>query len=275
MREPAPGSADPVGGLKMPASCPGGQHGAVDVNEGVAAARRFVVNGAGGRFVPGALRPRQQQDVRVGGVSCDRFAQRPDRGTVAERRALHAAARVRQELAGDGELARELRVPGLELPSQALHGEVRADPRHHFVALERLRDEVDRTHLEPTNLVLGVIQGRQKDHCRLAGLRIFLETAARLVAVDPGHDDVEQDQQRVDPPRHLDRAFPASRHEQPVAAAVERVAQHVEVGDVVVDQQDPIGIFGRLRGGCVHGHWTPVPIRARSCVARARASSYS
>ena len=47
------------------------------------------------------------------------------------------------------------------------------------------------------------------------------------------------------PARHLDRALSAARHEQPVAAAVERVAQHVEIRGVVVDQQDPVGIIGR------------------------------
>ena len=203
------------------------------------------MDGASCCLVPRTLRAGQQQDFRVGGVSCDRFAQRPDRGAVAEQRAFYPAARVRQELLRHRQLARELRVPGLELPSQPLHGEVRVDARDHFVALKRLGDEVDRAHLEPAHLVLGLVQGRKKDHRSLAGFGVLLEAPARLVPVDPGHDDVEQDQQRMYSTRHLDGALTAPGHEQPVASTVERVAQHVEVRDVIVDQQDPIGIFGR------------------------------
>ena len=47
----------------------------------------------------------------------------------------------------------------------------------------------------------------------------------------------------MNPARHLDGVLSAPRHEQPVAAAVERVAQDVEVRGVVIDQQDAVGIF--------------------------------
>jgi hypothetical protein len=51
---------------------------------------------------------------------------------------------------------------------------------------------------------------------------------------------------------HVDGALAASRHEQAIAAAIERVTQHVEIRDVIVDQQDTVGIFGRRGLGCVH-----------------------
>ena len=221
------------------------EHRAVHVDEGLPAAGRFVVDRAGGRLVASALRSRQQQDIRVRRVSCHRFPQRADHGAVAEQRAFHPAPRIHQQFLRDAQLARELRVPGLELPPQPLEGEVRVDPRDHLLTLKGLGDEVDRADFEAPDLVLGLVEGRQEDHRRLARLGIRLEAPARLVSVDPGHHDVEQHQQRTNSPRHLDRTLAAARHEQPVAAAVQRVAQHVEIRHVVVDEEDPIGIIGR------------------------------
>src|SRR5262249_3833631 len=86
----------------------------------------------------------------------------------------------------------------------------------------------------------------------LAGFRVLLEAPAGLVAVDPWHHDVEQDEQWVYPASHLDGALPAASHEQPVPPALERVAQNVKVGGVVVDQQDPVGGFGGRGWGFVH-----------------------
>ena len=135
---------------------------------------------------PAPCGPVSSRRLRVRGVVGNRLAQRPNRGAVAEQRAIHAPPRVGEEFLRDGQLARELCVPCLELPPQPLQGEVRINPRDDFVTLKGLGDEVDRAHLEPAYLVLGFVQRRQKDDRRLPGFRILLEAPARLVAVDPG-----------------------------------------------------------------------------------------
>ena len=47
----------------------------------------------------------------------------------------------------------------------------------------------------------------------------------------------------MNPACHFDGVLAAPRHEQPVAAAVERVTQDIEVRGVVIDQQDAVGIL--------------------------------
>ena len=61
----------------------------------------------------------------------------------------------------------------------------------------------------PLYALLRVVEGGHEDHGSVAGLRIGLEAAACLIAVDARHDDIEQDDQgpgaRRDPqapPRH-------------------------------------------------------------------------
>ena len=223
------------------------EHRAVDVDEGLLAAPGRVVNRAGRRLVTRALRACQQHEVRVGGAAGDRFAQRANRWAVTEQRPFRSTPRVREEFLRNRQLARELRVPRLELSTQPLKREVRVDARDHFVALKRLGHEVDRAHLESAHLVLRLVQRRQEDHGSLAGGRVLLQAPARLVAVDAWHHDVEHDQQWLDPARDLDRTLAAARHEQPVASTVERMAQDVEIRRVVVNQQDAVGIVDGRR----------------------------
>ena len=104
----------------MPGSCPGGSIAQLTWMKACRLRGGGVVDGAGRRLVTRTLRAGQQHEVRVGGVAGDRFAQRPNRGTVTEQRAFHSAPRVREELLRNRQLARELRVPRLELPSQPL-----------------------------------------------------------------------------------------------------------------------------------------------------------
>jgi hypothetical protein len=58
-------------------------------------------------------------------VHCDGFPQRADGGAVAEQRPFDAPARVGQQLLRHRQLAREVGVPGFELPAQALQRQVR------------------------------------------------------------------------------------------------------------------------------------------------------
>ena len=82
------------------------------------------------------LEAAQQHQFGVRGVAFDRFPQRPNRGAVAKQRSFHAPPRVGEELLRHPQLSRELRVPLLELPAQALQREMRVDAREHLVALK-------------------------------------------------------------------------------------------------------------------------------------------
>ncbi len=95
-----------------------------------------MVDGACHCFMATTLKAGQQHQFGVRGVAFDRFSQRPNRGAVAKQRSFHASPRVGEELLRHPQLARELRVPRLELPSQPLHREMCVDAREHLVALE-------------------------------------------------------------------------------------------------------------------------------------------
>ena len=108
---------------------------------------------------------------------------------------------------------------------------------------------------------------------------VGLEPAAGLVAVHPRHEHVEQDERRPRAQRHPQGVLAARRHQQLVAAPVERLAEDVEVRGVVVDQQDAVGI-GRRRGGARsslvlrgRGQASPHLVQAHVIVAPAFTSS--
>ncbi len=97
----------------------------------------------------------------------------------------------------------------------------------------------------------------KEDHRSFAGVGVLFEPPARFVSVDARHHDVEQDEQRADAARHFEGTLAAAGHEQPIAPAVERVAQDVEVRGVIIDQQDAVGIVGRCGWRLVHAAPTP------------------
>ena len=67
---------------------------------------------------------------------------------------------------------------------------------------------------------------------------IGLQPAARVEAVHLRHHDVEEDQIRDRALRDGDGVLAASRGEQTVAVALERLIEDLEVGGIVVNQQD-------------------------------------
>ena len=143
-----------------------------------------------------------------------------------------------------GPAERRGRWNGLELAvKQALDPEMRIDARDHLLRLDGLRDEIHRAGFESPHFVLRVVERGQEDHRRVPGFGIVLETAARLVAVDARHDDIEQDDQRLRAARNLQRLFAIAGHEEAVARAPERLAQDVQVRGIVIDQEDPAGLI--------------------------------
>ena len=170
---------------------------AVDVDERLPAPRRLVVDRARDRLLPRARWPRQEQRLDGGGALRDRLAQGAHGRARAEERALDPPARVGQQLLRHLQLAGELGVAALELGLEPLDGEVRVDARHHLLRLEGLRDEVHRPRLEAAHLLPRLRQRGEEDDGGALRLRVGLQPAARLVAVDAGHDHVEQDERRA------------------------------------------------------------------------------
>jgi hypothetical protein len=82
-----------------------------------------------------------------------------------------------------------------------------------------------------------------------AGGGIGLQTFADLVAVEAGHDDVEEDQVGVVLGRGAEGHVSVGQGEHLVSLAAEVGLEEFEVLGRVVDDQDP----GRRRGGGVHG----------------------
>ena len=68
------------------------------------------------------------------------------------------------------------------------------------------------------------------------GLR-GLQPPAGLVAVDPGHHDVEQDQVRLAVRRHRERLLAVGGRKRAVAGATELLLEQVDVQRLVVDDQ--------------------------------------
>ena len=208
---------------------------------------------AGHGLLPGAVRPRQDQGIDRPGVARDRLAQRARGRAVPDEGAVHAPPGLGQELLRHGQLALELGVAARELPLQALHRQVRVDARHDLFRLEGLGDEVHGPGLEAAHLLPRVLERGEEDDGRVGGRGVALQPAAGLVAVHPRHQDVEQDERRPRAQRHAESVLAARRHQELVAVPVERLPEEVEVGGVVVDQQDAVGVGSGHTGSIVDG----------------------
>src|SRR5688572_208201 len=108
-----------------------------------------------------------------------------------------------EAVAVDLEVARlepALALRGLELAAPADH---RADAGHELAGRERLRHVVVGAHLEAQHLVAFLGAARDHDHGDGAGVRLRLDAAADLPAVELRDHDVEEDQVGEVLPGHL------------------------------------------------------------------------
>jgi hypothetical protein len=217
------------------------------MDERLATPRGLMVDRPRDRLLPRPRGPRQEQRLDGGGALGDRLAQGAHGRARAEERALDPTARVGQQLLRHLQLAGELGVAALELDLEPVHGEVGVDPREHLLRLEGLRHEVHGPRLEPAHLLPRLRERGEEDHGGALRLRVRLQPAARLVAIDARHHHVEQDEGRAGPVRDLERVLAARGDQQAVAAAVEGLPQEVEVRRLVVHEQDAPGRGRHLR----------------------------
>ena len=236
------GAGCPRPGRQQPCAS-AGEESAVDVDERLAAPRRLVVDRARDRLVPGPERPGQEQRLAEAASLRDRLAQGAHGRARAEERALDPPARVGQQLLRHLQLARELGVAALEL------GRSRWTVRcvwtrattssgwNGFVTKSTAPASSPRTFSRRLR------ESGEEDDGGAARLRVGLQPAARLVAVDAGHDHVEEDERGAGAVRDLERVLAAGGDEQAVAPPVERLAQEVEVRRLVVHEQDARRLF--------------------------------
>ena len=140
-------------------------------------------------------------------------------------------------------------VPVLQLLPILPDTQVGAHPGLDLHDLERLGDIVHGPQLEPTGLVLDLVQGGDKDHRDIAGPFVRFQSGAHLVPVYIGHHDVEQHQVDIVLLQILQRLGAAGGHAQPVIVA-QGFDQDGDVRPGVVDDQHP-GSSGWVRHDCL------------------------
>ena len=177
------------------------------------------------------LHPDQRQ------VRARQFEVLLERVVVGREKQLRDPARVGLEqelLRADGDL---------DLPVRAIFPRMlgaRDQARHaggEEILVVRLRDEPVGAGLERADHVAGIGEGRQQDHRRAAQFGVGFDPAAEFEPVEPGHDDVGDDDVRlvlagervrflsVARSQHVAAAFQERRLEQPTA---NRVVVHHE-----------------------------------------------
>ena len=147
---------------------------------------------------------------------------------------------------------------------QRLDAQDRAHPRHQRRVVDRLGDVLVAAGIEPGHDVDRIgLRGHQDDrHERQA--RVRLELPADLDAVLARHHDVEENQIRRLCPRDGERLVAILGRDHLVALARQAGLQDLEVGRVVVDDQDP--------GGLAHAAGTYASVSGRN--SRIFASSW-
>ena len=139
------------------------------------------------------------------------------------------------DLAGDGEVPL---LGGADRVRVGLGLEQRAHARLDLQDLERLGEVVVRPQLEAPCLVLDVVERAQEHDRDLLGGGIRAQPPTHLVAVDPGHHDVQQQQVRRVPLYRAQGRFAIQGDAQLVVPA-QGLHQHVHVGLGVVHDQHP------------------------------------
>ncbi len=135
-------------------------------------------------------------------------------------------------------LRRELADQLALLVAQALLLEARADARVQQHRVDRLRQVVLGAHLDAVDDAVELVERRRHDHRDLAEVRVVLQLREHLVAVELGHQDVEQQQVEALRPQQVERLAAVLREDDGVPCCSRPRAEQEPVHPVVVGDQD-------------------------------------
>jgi hypothetical protein len=133
-----------------------------------------------------------------------------------------------------GELADQLAV----LVAQALLLEARVDPRVEQHRVDRLRQVVLRAHLEAPHDTVQFVERRRHDHRDVAEMWITLQLLQDPVAVEFGHQHVQQDQVEAPPSQQVERFAAVFSEDDGMPVVVEPAGEQEPIDAVVVRDQD-------------------------------------
>ena len=163
----------------------------------------------------------------------------------AEREARH------QQILGDL-LRRELADQLTLLIAKALLLEARSDAGVQQHRVDRLGQVVLGAHLDAPDHAVELVERRRDDHRDVAEVRIELQLRQHLVAVELGHQDIEQHQVEVLATQQVERLAAVLCEHDGVPLLFQPAAEQKAVHPVVVDDQDRPGREAprRSRRGC-------------------------
>jgi hypothetical protein len=126
---------------------------------------------------------------------------------------------------------------GLEHPPLPDHLHVQSHPRLDHGGVEGLGDVVRRAFAQSSLFGFGRVEASDEDHADRRGPRVLLEPAQHLVAVEVGHDHVEQDDVGVMLLGQVE-AFFAVLAQKDGVFPLQQISEHLPVGRRVIDDQD-------------------------------------
>ena len=174
---------------------------------------------------------------------------------VAERLELPVLAfeLVHQHGPGLGHLAHPARLGGLDLPVQQLladlavlilellAAELGAQPRLEHLEITRLGNVVVGPGSETLDHRLPFLQRGEHEQRNIPRHRRALDPAAGLRPAQPRHEQVEEDAVHRLPREHFDGFLARVGQDDLIPLSSEYRRQRVEVGDAVVDRENPLG----------------------------------
>jgi hypothetical protein len=116
--------------------------------------------------------------------------------------------------------------------------DLRAHPSAQDVELARLRDVVVGSHGEPIEHRRAIVHCGEHDERDVTHTRCRLDASTRLVAPDPGHQEIEQDAVDRLHREQLERLLARAREHDVVALAMQRGRERLQVRIAVVDRED-------------------------------------
>jgi hypothetical protein len=132
----------------------------------------------------------------------------------------------------------------LEPLFELVQGEMRSYAREHLLVLERFGDVIDGAELEALELVDRVGERGHEDDRNVPGVGTLLEPAARLEAIYPGHEHIEQDQIRARIVHLLEGAQTILGDPKLETRLCQDPAQYRQVRRGIIDHQDGESVTG-------------------------------